>query len=183
MVVKLSQQQLESGIPHIQQSPLHEGTVELIVCRPKTGERRELTEGELDSTLGLKGDNWLERGYRKTPDGSAHPDMQLNIMNARAIDLIAGDRSRWSLAGDQFYVDLNLSYDNIPPGTRLKIGQALIEITAEPHLGCQKFLERFGKDAVLFVNSEAGKSLNLRGVNAKVIEPGIVKSGDLISKA
>lgn len=182
MAVMLNQQQLESGIPHIQESPLTEGTVELIVCRPSVGERQELVEGELDLTLGLKGDNWLERGYRKTADGSAHPDMQLNLMNARAIDLIAGDRSRWSLAGDQFYVDFNLSYDNIPPGTQLQIGQALVEITAEPHLGCKKFINRFGKDAALFVNSELGKSLNLRGVNAKVITPGTVKTGDTIRK-
>lgn len=178
----LNMAELESGLPLIEKSPKDTGAVELIVRRPSVGEREEVTEGELDPARGLVGDNWLARGYRKTVDGSAHPDMQLNIMNARSIALIAQSRSRWKLAGDQFYVDLDLSYDNLPPGTQLGIGSAVVEITAEPHLGCSKFIERFGKDAALFVNSDEGKRLNLRGVNAKVIRPGSVRTEDTVKK-
>ncbi len=174
--------ELEDGLDHIRASPRDSGTVELIVCRPDIGLRKVLPEGHLDVMLGLRGDNWKRRGYRKSPDGAAHPDMQLNLMNARAVALIAQTRSRWPLAGDQFYVDLDLSPGNLPPGTRLEIGSALIEVTAEPHLGCQKFLERFGKDAVMFVNSSAGKALNLRGINARVIEGGVVATGAMIRK-
>lgn len=178
----LSTKELLEGLPSILQSPRLEGTVELIVRRPAVGKREEISEGELDLELGLVGDNWLARGYQKTGDGSAHPDMQINLMNARVISLIAWSRSRWSLAGDQFYVDMDLSKENLPPGARLKIGSALIEITAEPHLGCNKFMERFGRDAALFVNSQRGKQLNLRGVNAKVIGAGKVATGDVIGK-
>lgn len=173
---------LEAGLPHIEQSPQHQGTIELITCRPAVGERQLLDSAELDLEQGLLGDNWFQRGNRKTADGKAHPDMQLNLMNARVIGLIAKNTDRWPLAGDQFYVDLDLSDHNLPPGTRLALGEAIIEITAQPHLGCKKFAERFGMDAVKFVNSPLGKSLNLRGVNAKVIRPGKVTLNDNIEK-
>ena len=169
--------ELEKGLSFIKQAPKDQGVLELIVCRPAVGKRKELQTAELDLELGLIGDNWLARGYRKTADGSAHPDM-----NSRAISLIADSKSQWALAGDQFYVDMDLSKENLPPGTRLELGNAVIEITAEPHLGCKKFINRFGRDAALFVNSEKGKALNLRGVNAKVIKPGKVSVGSVIKK-
>ncbi len=177
-----SLEQLQAGLDHVRQSPADSGTVDLIVCRPQVGERKVLPRAELSLQLGLVGDNWKQRGYRKTADGAAHPDMQLNLMNARAIALIAQTPARWPMAGDQFYVNLDLSPANLPPGTRLQIGSAIIEVTAEPHLGCQKFLQRFGRDAVLFVNSPEGKALNLRGINARVIQAGHVSTGDRIGK-
>jgi len=177
-----SSKELEDGVGAIKLSPNDGGSVEHIVCRPEAGDRQVLEEAQLDVKLGLVGDNWLARGYRKTTDGLANPDMQLNLMNSRAISLIAQTKDRWKLAGDQFFIDLDLSPDNLPPGTILSIGDALIQITVEPHLGCKKFLERFGRDAAVFVNSTLGKSLNLRGVNAKVIEPGKVKVGSLVKK-
>jgi hypothetical protein len=178
----VSQGELEAGMEAIKSSPTDHGIVRKIVCRPDIDERRELQEAQLDLAEGLVGDNWRRKGYRKTADGRAHPDMQLNIMNARAIALVARTEERWQLAGDQFYVDLDLSPDNLPPGTRLQIGEAIIEITAEPHLGCSKFMARFGRDAAVFVNSDAGKELNLRGINAKVVQPGKVVTGSRISK-
>ena len=154
----------------------------MIVRRPDTDQREVLESCELDSLDGLVGDNWRTRGSRRTEDGSAHPDMQLNIMNARVIELVAAEPERWPLAGDQFYVDLDLGMDNLPEGSRLTIGTALIEVTAEPHLGCDKFVDRFGRDAMQFVNSEPGKAHRLRGLNAKVIRPGMVAVGDRIIK-
>ncbi len=156
--------------------------LKLIVCRPEPEEREVLTEGRLDLAGGLVGDNWKARGSRGTPDGSANPEMQLNVMNARVIELLAHDKERWALAGDQLFVDLDLSESNVPPGTRLAIGEAVIEVTAPPHLGCKKFSARFGPDAVKFVNSEEGKALHLRGVNAKVIQPGVVRRYDPVRK-
>jgi hypothetical protein len=177
-----SQLELEAGIEAIKSSPADEGIVRKIVCRPDVDERRELQEAQLDLAEGLVGDNWRRKGFYKAGDGRAHPDMQLNLMNARAIALIARTEERWQLAGDQFYVDLDLSPNNLPPGTRLRIGEAIIEVTAEPHLGCSKFMARFGRDAARFVNSDVGKALNLRGINAKVVQPGKVVSGARISK-
>lgn len=173
---------LQAGLAHIQDSPRETGSVDMIVRRPQVDEREVLQKGELDVSVGLVGDNWLQKGYRKTADGSAHPDMQINLMNSRVTALVAGDRQNWPLAGDQFYVDLNLSADNLPPGTRLRIGSATLEVTAEPHLGCKKFTERFGLEAMKFVNSGLGKTLNLRGINAKVVEPGQVSTGDEVIK-
>jgi hypothetical protein len=148
--------------------------------RPAVGERRETEEGELDVERGLVGDNWFDRGSKRTGDGSAHPEMQLNIMNYRFAALIAGPRDRVPLAGDQLFVDLDLSAANLPPGTRLSAGTAVIEVTSIPHLGCKKFVERFGIDAMKFANSEFGRRHNLRGINAKVVRSGTILAGDTV---
>lgn len=180
--VHLTTQQLETGLGPIRESPTESGTLEMIVRRPVTEQREVIEEGELDLREGLLGDNWRARGSKDTDDGSAHPEMQLNIMNARTAELIAGDRSRWPLAGDQLYLDLDLSGSNLPPGSRIRIGEAVVEVTAEPHRGCRKFMERFGKDALRIVNSTDGVALNLRGINAKVVEPGTIRVGDVAAK-
>ena len=135
---------LEEGLEDVRRSPRDEGTVELIARRPAVEQREVLEEALLDPVEGLVGDCWRARGSRSTPDGSAHPDMQLTLMNVRAAALVAQARERWPLAGDQLYVDFDLSVDALPPGTRLAVGGAVIEITAEPHRGCGKFARRFG---------------------------------------
>jgi MOSC domain-containing protein YiiM len=150
----------------------------MIVRRPEVSAREVLDEGRLDVVEGLVGDMWRRSHSR----GSAHADMQINIMNARAIALIAQSQDRWPLAGDQLFVDFDLSADNIPVGTRLAVGSAAVEITAPPHTGCRKFASRFGVDAVKFVNSAVGKQLRLRGVNAKVVQTGLIRSGDFVQK-
>lgn len=175
-------EELEAGLDNICNSPADEGVLELIVRRPQIGEREILEEGELHLTHGLVGDNWSIRGSSRTADGSSHPDMQLNIMNARAIALFAQQRDRWPLAGDQLFVDLDLSPDNLPPGTRLALGSAVIEVTNQPHTGCKKFVERFGLDALKFVSSPVGKALNLRGINAKVVQPAVIRVGCQVKK-
>lgn len=182
-VKHLSLTELEAGLETIRQSPQDAGVVKLIVRRPQSEQREILTEGRLDLTGGLVGDNWQARGSRGTPDGSANPEMQLNLMNARVIALLAPEPERWALAGDQLFVDLDLSERNVPPGTRLAIGSAVIEVTAPPHTGCQKFSARFGVDAMKFVNSPEGKALHLRGINARVVQPGVVRTGDEVKKA
>ena len=174
--------ELEAGLDDIRQSPRDAGVIELIVRRPQAGAREELTEGRLDLVEGLVGDSWRSRGSSGTPDGSAHPEAQLTLMNARAIALLAPERERWPLAGDQLYVDLDLSGDNLPPGTLLALGSAVIAVTVQPHTGCQQFRERFGVDALRFVNSPAGRQLNLRGINAKVVQPGVVRVGDIVKR-
>lgn len=172
--------ELLAGLEVIRRSPRATGRVELVVRRPAEGEREVLEVGHLDPTVGLVGDTWDQRSSRRTADGSPHPDMQLNIMSAAAATLIAGDRERWPLAGDQFYVDLDIGEDALPPGTRLRIGTSVIEITDQPHLGCAKFTQRFGLDAMRFVNSPEGKALRARGVNARVVDAGAVRPGDEI---
>jgi hypothetical protein len=175
-------EELEAGLDAIRQSPKNEGVLELIVRRPRVGEREELQEGKLDVADGLVGDTWSTRGSSRSKDGLAHPDMQLNVMNSRVIALVAQERERWHLAGDQLFVDLDLSGENLPPGTRLALGSAVIEVTPQPHTGCQKFVSRFGVDAMKFVNSPLGRQLNLRGINAKVVLPGVIRVRDAAKK-
>lgn len=179
---ELSEQVVEDGLAEVRQSPREVGRVELIVRRPEPLERETVSEAQLDLTEGLVGDCWSTRGSKAMEDGSANPDAQLTVMNARAAALLAGDRGQWPLAGDQLYVDFDLSGESLPPGTRLEVGTAVIEVTAEPHLGCGKFARRFGVDALKLVNSEAGREVNLRGINTKLITPGTVRVGDSVQR-
>jgi MOSC domain-containing protein len=174
--------ELMAGLDEVRQSPTDCGVLEMIVRRPATGIREALQDGVLDPVSGLVGDNWSERGSRHTRDGSPHPDKQLNIMNSRVVALIAPDRLMWPLAGDQLFVDMDLSAANVPPGTRLSLGSAVIEVTAEPHTGCAKFAERFGVDATKFVNSAESRDLHLRGINARVVTRGTIRVGDRLRK-
>jgi MOSC domain-containing protein YiiM len=169
-------EQLLAGLEHVRAAPAHEGTVELIVRRPEAGEREVLEHGELDAELGLVGDSWSTRGSRPNPKS------QVTVMSARAAALIAGEREHWPPAGDQLYVDLDLSPANLPPGTRLAIGGAVLEVTDQPHLGCGKFTQRFGEAAREFVNAPEGIALSLRGLNTRVVEGGAVRQGDAVRK-
>ncbi|MGH9769735.1 MAG: MOSC domain-containing protein [Blastocatellia bacterium] len=178
----LTKAELEAGLDPIRQSPKDEGVIALIVRRPQIDAREVLEEGELDLVEGLVGDNWRVRGSSRTPDGAAHPGMQLNIMNARVIALVAREKDRWQLAGDQLFIDLDISSENAPPGTRLALGSAVIEVTDQAHTGCKKFAARFGLDALKLVNSSVGRQLQLRGINAKVVQPGVIRVGDLVKK-
>jgi hypothetical protein len=178
----LTMDELEAALDHLRETPKDEGVVELIVRRPQTDEREVLEVAELDPLFGLIGDNWISRGSRRTPDGSPHPEMQINIMNSRVAALVAQEKERWSLAGDQLYIDMELSKENLPAGTRLAIGSAVVEVSPLPHTGCHKFVARFGQDAMKFVNSELGKELCLRGINAKVVQAGAVRLGATAKK-
>jgi MOSC domain-containing protein len=181
-MVHLTIEQLEAGLETIMESPKDEGVLDLIVRRPQVGEREVLEVGQLDREQGLVGDTWKMRASRRSANGLAHPDMQLNIMNSRTIALIAGDKSRWPLAGDQLFVDLDLSEENLPPWTRLALGEAVIEVTDQPHTGCGKFIARFGVDSAKFVNSTVGQQLHLRGINARVVRAGVIRVGDRVRK-
>jgi MOSC domain-containing protein YiiM len=166
---------LQAGLPHILDSPSDLGTVELVVRRPAEGEREVLNEGTVDFP-GLVGD-------RQTLRQDTHPGTEITIMNARVVDLVAGgDRDRWSLAGDQLYVDFDLRHENLPPGTRLQVGSATLEVSELPHTGCAKFTARFGSAATQFINGKPHRDLRLRGMNTRVITPGTVRPGDTIQK-
>ncbi len=177
----LSTEQLQELEPDVQNAPADVGTVEMIVRRPDVGEREVLAQGRLIVGEGLEGDNYVARGSSKTDDGKAHPEAQLNIMRSRAVDAVAaGDRDRWALAGDQLFVDFDLSVTNLPTGTRLAIGDAVLEVSAKPHTGCAKFADRYGMDAARWINSS--KEHRYRGINAMVVESGAIRTGDAIRK-
>jgi hypothetical protein len=173
--------EFEAMIDDIRDAPSEVGVVELIVRRPAVDEREVVNEARLDVADGLVGDTWRTRGNRHTPHGSADPHAQLTVMNARAAAAAAGDVSRWPLAGDQIYADFDLSVEHLPPGTRLTIGDAEIEVSEKPHTGCAKFSGRFGKDALRFVSTPEGRRLRLRGMNARITKSGTVRVGDPIS--
>ena len=178
----LTMSELEAGLDEIRLAPKDAGVLELIVRRPGVNDREVLDEAELHLDEGLVGDSWKRRRSKTTADGSPNPLMQLNIMNSRVTSLVAQDKDRWQLAGDQLYIDMDLSEENVAAGTRLALGSAVIEVTPPPHLGCQKFVARFGREAMMFVNSKVGRQLHLRGVNAKVIQGGIIRVGDVARK-
>ena len=170
---------LDAGLDEVRRSPQNNGVLEMIVRRPRMDIREVVEDAELSQDLGLVGDSWKSRA---TPRWTPHPDTQLTIMNSRAAALVAQDKDRWPLAGDQLYIDLDLSVANLPPGTRLSLGSAIIEVTAPPHRGCSKFATRFGEVATKFVNSVVGRELNLRGTNARVAQPGRIRVGDIATQ-
>jgi MOSC domain-containing protein len=178
----LTAEQLQMGLDHIRRSPSDGGVLDLIVRRPTVNEREVLEQAELDLVEGLVGDTWNRRRSKSTPDGSPNIEMQITVINSRAASLVARDESRWQLAGDQLYIDMDLSAANLPAGTRLQLGAAIIEVTAPPHLGCQKFVARFGLEAMKFVNSPLGRELRLRGLHARVVQPGTIRRGDRAHK-
>jgi MOSC domain-containing protein YiiM len=179
----MSRERLMAGLDQVRDSPRDDGRVVLVVRRPASGERELPGEALLDRETGLAGDNWLARGNKSMPDGSADPQRQVTVMNARVAELVAGGTDRMALAGDQLYVDLDLSIDNLPAGSLLTVGQAVLQVSEAPHLGCAKFVERFGAEAMRFVNSRAGRRLRLRGMNTRVLVSGTVRLGDLAAKA
>ncbi len=174
--------ELEAGFDHVLASPGDGGTLEMIVRRPGTNRREVINEGRLTFEAGLEGDTWRLRDGYVTADGAPDPDAQLTLTNSRFADLIAGSRDRWPLAGDQLYVDLDLSVDSLLPGARLRIGDASIEIKALPHTGCKKYAQRFGAQALRFTATPEGRRRNLRGVYARVVEPGTVRVGDPVQR-
>ena len=174
----LTTEQLEAGLAHIRKSPADGGPLLMIVRRPDTDEREVVEEGDLDVDIGLVGDNWKARGSPRTPDGKANPEAQITMMNSRLLTLLTQSEERWPLAGDQLVIDMDLSVDNLPPGTRLSIGSAMLEISAKPHTGCEKFEDRFGRDALRFISTPLGRRLRLRGVNTRVVQSGTIRVGD-----
>jgi MOSC domain-containing protein YiiM len=175
----LTLEQLMEGLDHIRAAPAAQGELVAIVSRPAPGEREVLTQATLDHVAGLVGDNWLARGSK---DGPALLDSQITVMNARAAELVADGTERMPLAGDQLYLDLDLSVDNLPAGSLIRVGHAVLEVSARPHLGCAKFVERFGAEAMQFVNSRMGRQLRLRGANTRVVVAGAIRVGDLVTR-
>lgn len=177
-----SSEELEAGLAHVLDAPSDEGELRLIVRRPGVEERETIEEGALDPDSGLVGDNWATRAYSRSEGGEPNVFAQLTLMNARVAQLIAGTVDRWPLAGDQLYVDFDISKTNLPAGTRVAIGEAVVEISAKPHTGCGKFIRRYGLAAQRWVNSEIGTMNRLRGVNTRVVQPGAIRVGDRITK-
>ena len=173
---------LEAGLDHVRDSPKEQGVLELIVSRPEEDAREVMALADLDIELGLVGDTWQDRPSARSADGKAHPDMQITIMNSRVAALVAGDKERWQLSGDQLFADIDLSAENMPPGTRISVGPAILEATDQPHTGCKKFSARFGIDALQLISSPIGKELQLRGINCKVVQGGEIKPGDIVRK-
>jgi len=173
---------LEAGLTEVLQSPREAGRVELIVVRTEVEARKVVDQATLDADEGVVGDNWRARGNSHTPDGEADPEAQVTVMNARFATLVAGSPDRRPIAGDQLYIDLDLSRENLPPGTLLEVGDAVLEVSSKPHTGCAKFLARFGKEALAFANSDRGRALSLRGINTKVVRSGVVRTGDTVRK-
>ena len=179
--------QLTDRLDHLRSAPAEMGTLDLVVCRPAHGEREILQEGVLDEADGLVGDNWLARATSRAVAEGRHLKAQVTVMSSRMIRLLAETDGERALAGDQLYVDLDISHTNLPAGSRIALGDpenggAVIEVSDKPHRGCAKFQRHFGEEATGFLNSDVGRELRLRGLNARVVRGGTVRPGDPVRK-
>ncbi|MDE0927593.1 MAG: hypothetical protein OSA06_02360 [Acidimicrobiales bacterium] len=183
MVRHLTTEELEAGLVEALGSPKDAGTLDMIVRRPEINARQVVEVAELSLEEGVVGDNWSHKPTSSTSDNSPDPEAQLTLMNTRVLRLVAaGDESHMPMAGDQMVVDIDLSTANLPAGTCLQVGTAIVEVTAKPHTGCAKFVERFGAEAMRFVNSSKGRELCLRGINARVVQSGTIAKGDVVQR-
>jgi len=178
----LSKDELEAGLEHILASPKDSGPIEALVVRSEKKQRLDVESCEISLARGMEGDHWARGCWKTTEDGAPHPDVQICIMNSRCIALIAQERANWPPAGDNIFVDMDLAPENLAPGQRLAVGSAIIEITDTPHTGCASFIERYGRDACIFVNVGTGKKYRLRGIYARVVQDGRVSVGDRMTK-
>lgn len=174
--------ELQAALPDILAAPKEEGRLDLIVVRPAEGLRQTPARVALSAAGGVSGDHWAAGCWRVTGDGRPHPDVQVCLMMSRCIRAIAGPVEAWAAAGDNLFLDMDLTPANTPPGTRLALGSAELEITEEPHTGCQSFIDRYGRDACIFVNTGAGKVHCLRGIYARVVRDGVVAVGDAVTR-
>jgi hypothetical protein len=175
--------ELGAALDQLRAAPNGAGTLALVVRRPRHAARELLDEGVLDEAAGLVGDNWLSRATSRALAEGRHLDAQVTVMSSRMVALLADTDEDRVMAGDQLYVDFDLSHDHLPAGTRIAIGDdAVLEVSAKPHAGCKKFLARFGPDAVAFVNSDEGTRLRLRGLNARIVTGGVVCPGDVVRR-
>ncbi|MEO0764063.1 MAG: MOSC domain-containing protein [Pseudomonadota bacterium] len=173
---------LDAALPDITAAPRQDGRLDLIVSRPARGERRVLERARLTLAGGVPGDHWTKGCHITLPDGRPSPDVQICLTMSRVMRAIAGPPAAWPPAGDNLFIDMDLTPANTPPGTRLAIGEAELTITAEPHNGCQMFIDRYGRDACLFVNTGDGQRLRLRGIYARVTRDGEVTAGDVVRR-
>jgi hypothetical protein len=173
-------EELEAEVGHVRAAPQEAGKIEHLVRRPQPFEREVVQELTFSVRDGVVGDCWSTKPSSKTPDGSPHKGKQVTLMNARVIALIAGEREHWSVSGDQIHVDLDLSKRNLPVGTRLRVGTAILEVSDAPHIGSEKFQERFGKDALRFLSTKEGLERRMRGMNCFVLHGGTVRKGEAI---
>ena len=177
----VAREDLDARLPELRALDAAEGTLELIVRRPSEGDRELPATAEISLEAGLVGDRWRASAHRDEA-GAVSRENQLTLMSIRMLELIA-EPERWPLSGDNLLVDMGLAMESLPIGSRLAIGEeVVVQISEVPHTGCAKFSARFGSDALRFVNSPEGRVLRLRGVNAHVIEPGTVSTGDAIRR-
>ncbi len=175
--------QLTAKLPGLlEAAPKVNGKLDMIIMRPEHGARVPLGTVEVTAKGGVAGDHWAKGCWSSLPDGSPNPDVQICMMMSGCIEAIAGEKANWPAAGDNFFLDMDLTPANMPPGTCFAIGSAEFVVTDEPHNGCQSFIDRYGRDACLFVNTGPGKELRLRGIYARVTRDGSVSVGDSVRK-
>jgi len=182
MFKHLSTSEIEAGLAHVLASPRSGALLAAIRRRPAAGQREELDSCEVSVARGLEGDHWANGAWKSLADGRPDPDVQISFMNSRFIELIATSRANWAPSGNNFFVDMDLSFENLPTGQRLSLGSAEFEISPVPNTGCKFFIERYGRDACVYVNVGAARDRRLRGVYAKVVKDGRVSVGDRLEK-
>ena len=182
MVDHVTLAECQAALDHINAAPRDGAVIEQLVARPDFAERAFPDALELTVAGGIKGERWSHSPWLKLPDGSPDPRIQVSIFSKRVMDLCWRDREGQVHPGDPFVVDMNLSFENLPVGTQLQVGEAVVEVSDKFNTACVKWQKRYGDESLRWINMAENRPHRLRGVLCKIVQDGVVRVGDRLAK-
>ena len=182
MVNHVSFAECEQALDHINRAPLDEAEIDCLCARPDFGTRAFPDKLILTVDHGILGERWTHSPWLTLPNGDPDPRIQVSILSKRVMDLCWRDRERVIHPGDPFVVDMNLGEANMPVGTRLAIGTAIVEVSDKFNTACVKWRDRYGQDSLHWMNLARNRPYRLRGILCRIVQDGEVKLGDRLAK-
>lgn len=175
-------EQLNAALPHIRAAPRDDAPIEMLCFRPARNQRRMVPDLTLTADRGIPGERWLKAPWLTLPDGRPDPRIQVSILPKRVMDAVWLDRAGTVHPGDPIVADIETSYDSLPVGTRLRAGNAVLEVSDAFNDGCVKWKVRYGAAAKDWLVTPENRPLRLRGLLCRIVQDGMVRLGDRLQR-
>lgn len=174
--------ELAAALPYVCAAPKTATTIDSLCFRPARNQREFPAELQLSRAEGIRGERWLTEPWLRLPDGSPDPNIQVSILPLRVLNLVWTDRENTPHPGDTIIADLDTSLTNLPPGSLLQAGTAILRVSDEFNEGCVKWKVRYGQAAKDWITAPGHPQLRLRGVLCAVEQDGFIRAGDALTK-